>query len=259
MGPTHNNQNGPGGPKKGGLVKITTPEVCSGSRIFQLDEHQSRFPRAGGGGGEQPLIGAFLLFDQFFPKTISVYESEDILAVEPPLGAWNHCHSVIPRFFQPFSINFASQQKGYNIWYFLLCQGKLYTNVSMYKTHHLKLPSPHRLWSLFSENVHLFETRFVLEKYQRMEIKWPDKSHFGPDCDMRSIGKRSLCTNLFKLNVSTNRIQLACSLYCLLHSMSVQDVLIWQLITKLAIHSWFTVRTSQLPGLCNEAAFHSLQ
>ena len=25
MGPTHNNQNGPGGPKKGGLVKITTP------------------------------------------------------------------------------------------------------------------------------------------------------------------------------------------------------------------------------------------
>ena len=25
MGPTHNNQNGLGGPKKGGLVKITTP------------------------------------------------------------------------------------------------------------------------------------------------------------------------------------------------------------------------------------------
>ena len=25
MGPIHNNQNGPGGPKKGGLVKITTP------------------------------------------------------------------------------------------------------------------------------------------------------------------------------------------------------------------------------------------
>ena len=27
MGPTHNNQNGPGGPKKGGSVKIITPEV----------------------------------------------------------------------------------------------------------------------------------------------------------------------------------------------------------------------------------------
>ena len=25
MGPTHNNQNGQGGPKKGGSVKITTP------------------------------------------------------------------------------------------------------------------------------------------------------------------------------------------------------------------------------------------
>ena len=27
MGPTHNNQNGPGGPKKGGSVKITTAEM----------------------------------------------------------------------------------------------------------------------------------------------------------------------------------------------------------------------------------------
>ena len=40
MGPTHNNKNGPGGPKKGGSVKITTP-VPIGSFSFHVIPQQN--------------------------------------------------------------------------------------------------------------------------------------------------------------------------------------------------------------------------
>ena len=37
MGPTNNNQNGPGGPKKGGSVKITTPGILTVHAIHACD------------------------------------------------------------------------------------------------------------------------------------------------------------------------------------------------------------------------------
>ena len=37
MGPTHNNQNGPGGPKNGGSVKITTPVLII-DFLIKLDQ-----------------------------------------------------------------------------------------------------------------------------------------------------------------------------------------------------------------------------
>ena len=36
MGPTHNNQNGPGGLKKRGSVKITTPGWFTGNAILAM-------------------------------------------------------------------------------------------------------------------------------------------------------------------------------------------------------------------------------